>query len=612
MISANTIFTVGCRSLYLLQLFIVLLAGGGSIHADAVNVIDQGARGDARKLLVITGSNSPSVTVLSTNEFTATDEGKVIMLYGVGTVTGVTTSQDFLGSILSVKDAKHITLSSPLGRSVSQARGIYGTENSHAFQRCVDRAYGTNTVIQIPKGNYLLIPKDLLNPDYIMKNGNETRAAVVINKGGIHFLGHDRKDTILTACGAWQLKGSHVSRGQLFECRGPIRNDDGLTFENLTMDGGLADGKQEHYGFPASVTDGSGWDLTHDGVMDTGTPPLHQYKSFKSCTFQHWRGEMLKSVTSWKHGFIDVENCDFHDGNASAFNYSFSHHINHCSFSNLGMAMEFYEGYMEGGAIFENSEISGVRGGLVICGALTNQVTPEYMIRKNTISSPDGFGILLGPAKNVVISGNGFSDLGFGIGTGAGYQGTDWNRDIRISFNSFNKVGTCFHVGSGLPNGLRDISLSHNSAADCRVCAGGYGYSTNVVLTDNQIKGDGLGIDGERLLGQWFLDDPSNQFPPHQIRDSSGTTTTISYASGSRQQTFSSKPDIAFHLDDSKPGKIPEGAKLVITHQGPSFARLFLSNVNPNPQASQMMKPGAVITCEWGHGLWQVVNSHDY
>jgi len=53
---------------------------------------------------------------------------------------------------------------------------------------------------------------------------------------------------------------------------------------------------------------------------------------------------MVKSVVGGMDGLIQMTNCAFLDGNASGFNFAFTHNINGCLFSNVFMAMEFYEG----------------------------------------------------------------------------------------------------------------------------------------------------------------------------------------------------------------------------------------------------------------------------
>ncbi len=573
-----------------------------------LNITNFGARGDAVHIQANTLNGSRVVTVSSTNALSDADAGKLILLFGIGPATTPTNHQDFIGRIIRVLNGTNVTLSAPAGCTATQVTGICGTQNAEALQKCVDACSGSNTVVNIPAGNYLLVPTNLLNPDYVMRSSGETQAAVAIRKGGIHFLGDDRDDTVLIGCGAWQLKTNHVIRGQLFVCQGPVTNDAPLIFENLTMDGGLANGSQSYHGFPARTTDGAGWDLTHDAVIDRDRPPLHLFKAFRNCRFIHWRGEMLKSVVTWTNGFIEVSHCDFEDGNASAFNFSFSHDINNCTFSNLDMAMEFYEGYMAGPSVFENSTVRDVRGDLVIVGALTNRVTPAYTISNNALESRD-FGILLGPARNIIIASNQFSGQSFGIGTGAGYQGKDCNGNILIENNFFTNVNTPFLVQAGGADRMENVTLRNNMAVKGAAFADGWGWSTNIFFSGNVTTNFRMGLKGVRLQGQWYLDDLSNQFPPHPLNDNIGTNNVITYALGARQQTATSKTNSTFRIDDSAPEKIPAGATLQIVHKGKFAAPLYLSTTRSNTVPVIMPASGCSVLCAWTNKAWSVVSS---
>lgn len=583
---------------------------GLSTHAEeVVQVTENGARGDARPITVSTELNSAVVSAGSGISFSDADVGKAIMLYGAGPATTATNNQDYLGKVIGVPDEKHLTLSMPLGINSTSVRGIYGTDNAPAFQRCVDRAYETNTVILIPSGNYLMIPPELLDPSYVMNSDTETQPAVIINKGGITLRGEDQHNSILTACGAWQLKGKHVTRGVLFECRGPVHNPEwSLVFENLTMDGGVVEGRQSYRGFPAKATDGSGWDMTHGAVLDLGRHPLHEFKSFRNCTFQHWRGEILKGCSGSTNGFIEVLGCDFHDGNASAFNFDVSHRINHCTFSHLDMAMEFYEGRMDRPSCFEHSSVSDVRADLVIVGALTNHPAPLYTIRNNDLQASNGFGVFLNPAKNVLIESNRFEGQGFCIGNGAGAQGTDYCHDIIIRGNVCTNAGTLFLVQCGYNQRFENVLIEGNTISGRGALGCGWGYSTNVVFSNNVASNGAGGMQGGRLTGQWFLDDLSNQYRPHQFANYQGITNLITYANGAQQGAQPAKTNSAFLLDDSQPGKIPKGAVMRISYGGHNTdgSPLYLSSTHPSQKPDAMLTTSNTITCTWMNGGWRL------
>jgi hypothetical protein len=588
---------------------IVLLLCSLSHAEEVVQVTENGARGDARPIEIASELHSPQVSVISDGGVTDADLGKVVMLYGAGPSTTDTNHQDYLGKVIGVPDGKHLTLSKPLGITATNVHGILGTDNAPAFQRCVDRAFGSNTVISVPSGNYLMISPDLMNSEYGMKGSGETRAAVVLNKGGITIKGEDPKTTILTDCGAWQLMGKFATRGMLFECRGPIKHPEyPLIFENLTMDGGVEEGRRPYRGFPARKTDGDGWDITHGAVIDLGRQPLHEFKAFRNCLFQHWRGEILKGTSGAMSGFVEVTGCDFHDGNASAFNFDVAHHIDRCSFKHLDMAMEFYEGRMDRPSCFENSSVSDVRADLVIVGALTNHPAPLYTIRNNDLQSSNGFGVFLNPAKNILIESNRFSEQGFCIGNGAGAQGSACSHDIVIRENTATNGGNLFLVQCGYNNRFENILITGNVVNGRGNLGCGWGYCTNVTFSNNIATNGASGIQGERLKGEWFYDDLSNQYPPHSVYNYTNSTNIITYANGAQQTATPTKTNSLFQIDDSQPEKIPAGARMIISYHGSSTngSSLFLSSTHPAQKPDALLTTNNTVRCIWMNGGWRL------
>jgi len=607
------VMVAGHRMLHAMKTALTILSGFFFVIQcnadDVIAVSEHGAKGDAIKILASTQSGSPLIT-LSGTRVSASDKGKVVMLYGAGPNTTVTNNQDLLARVVDVPDENHLRLSLPSGITATNLHGILGTDNAHAFQLSVDRAFGSNTVISVPPGNYLMIPPGFMDRRNMMAGGPKGNAAVVITKGGVTFKGVDPKTTILTACGAWQLKGKVVSRGQLFQCLGPVSHPEfPLAFENLTMDGGVEKGRLDYRGFPARNNDGLGWDITHGAVLDSGQQPLHAMKIFRNCIFERWRGEILKGVSGAMTGFIEVTGCNFYDGNASAFNFDVAHHIDHCTFDHLDMAMEFYEGRMDRPSIFENSSVSDVRADLVIVGALTNHPAPLYTIRNNYLQASNGFGVFLNPAKNVLIESNRFEGQGFCIGNGAGAQGTDYSHDIVIRGNSATNGGDLFLVQCGYSQRFENVLITGNSISGRGHLGCGWGYSTNVTFSNNIATNGAGGIDGTRLTGQWFLDDLSNHYHPHQVYNYSGMTNLITYANGARQEVLPVKTNSLCIIDDSHPEKIPTGAMMTITNQGNHPIPLYLSTLRTNQPPAVSLNPGSVVTCAWTNGGWRMATS---
>ena len=138
-------------------------------------------------------------------------------------------------------------------------------------------------------------------------NGSSTLApAIIISRGGIELLGDTQGDTMLLGNGAWILNNGFVQRGVIFGCVGPVTNNYPLVFRNLSFNGGVPVGNLNYGTGPADPVTGGGWDITHDAVVDMGEPPYHTNKFFINCSFEHWRGEMVKSVVAWTAGFVGI------------------------------------------------------------------------------------------------------------------------------------------------------------------------------------------------------------------------------------------------------------------------------------------------------------------
>ena len=111
------------------------------------------------------------------------------------------------------------------------------------------------------------------------------------------------------------------------------------------------------------------------------------------------------------------------------------------------------------------------------------------------------------------------------------------------------------------------------------------------------------------LQGQWFLDDPSNRFPPWRVTDAIGRTNVVTYATGRRQQTWTSKTNALFVIDDTRPEKIPSGAVMEISHSG-APAKLALSQRELS-HATMTLTNGQTVVCRWEGGEWRMAGLKD-
>lgn len=580
-------------------------------QAATLDVTDYGAVGDAIKTHADASDGNVVLALDPTNSLSVADVGKYVELFGCGPSTG-SGNQDLITTIASVSSGTNVTLSVAPSRTLSGAYCIIGTQNAEAFQDAVDACAGSADIISIPAGTYLMIPPEQITGFTMSSSSSPVKAAVVVSRGGIAFSGAGSESTILLGCGAWKLQGSYAHRGNIISITGPITNpENALTFQNLTFDGGVETGNTSTHTFPASALTGEGWDLTHDAVVDRGSTPMHASKTFNGCSIVNWRGEALKSTVALTDGSIVVTNCLFANLNASGFNFSFTHDIVGCTFTNAHLIMEFYEGYADGPCYFRNCVTTNITSaGLVINGALTNRVNPTYIIDNNDFGiGATKSGIYTTPAQNLIISSNRFYTQGTAISIGvAGYQGSTVNSNIVVSKNVFTDVSFPFQIiGSGV-NSCYNISMSDNTATTGNSFAYGTGWSTNVVFLRN--TGTSIaGLNSTLLDGQWFKDDVSNSFTYRQNDDAVGVTNAISYKYGMRHKIQSQHANSVWTLDDTLPIRMPFGSVMVVTNSGVvAGVTLYLSRTNyPSANSVSLSKGGSEMLLYWNEltSMWQ-------
>jgi hypothetical protein len=614
------------RSFFLLAGCLLFFGLGTSVKAQiaTLNVTNFGAIGDCANITVSVTSNS--AVVVTTNQFSSADVGKVVQLFGAGYFAKLTANtpffgnyrgtptnhQDLVATILSVADGTNVTISSFCGVTATNLLCTYGTQNKTAFDNCIAAAPNPCT-IQIPAGNYMLIPPTALDTNFVQPGYLYTYPTITLRKGGIHFLGDGTNLTILTGNGAWQQKGQNTAyRGYMFEILSPITNNGALTFDGIQFNGNAVRNHSPYTYYPATPTDGTGWDDSHHCIVGVGTAPIFTSESYTNCFFTHWHGEIIYEQLSITNGFVDVGNCTFVDGNATALNISYSHNYHDSFFSDLDEVEENYEAYASTPSFFQNNIVTNMFGALIaLNGALSNSINPTYTIRSNLFYTSSGNGIQTTPACNVIISRNTFIGNGGGFAvvlSVAGYQGSTINSNIVVEFNTFTNVYYGF-VASGGGGNVANVQVNSNSfygAPGTSIFANGNGWSTNVSLRGNFATNCWAAIDGRTLAGQWFLDDASNLFPPWSQTDSTGKTNTITYATGMKQQITPYVTNSVWAIDDAHPQKIPPGAVLQITHTGNFPAPVFASTTKI--VLPTVLTPGQMVMYRWTNSVWKKIS----
>jgi hypothetical protein len=601
-----------------LTAFMALLGQVSSLQAQTtLNVANYGAIGDAVQFWASTTSNS--VLVTTTTRLSTAAIGDAIELFQAGAQTyGVNSfgtngfgNQDLLATITNIINGTNIYISTRAQSTLSHTFATYGHNNQTNFQNTLAAASGTNTIINIPAGTYL------------------TLGSINLYGGGITLNGAGTNVTTLLGQGAWTLVNypnvsNWPTRGQLIIEQTPVTNNYPVVLQNMTLDGGVQYGNIATQngsirGIYANPVDGMQWDTTHDAFLVAG--PGHgaiNNMTWTNLVFQHWRGEMVKSVDSSTNGNLNIFNSVFNDGQATAINIYPSLNVSNCVFNNLTEVAEYYQAQCTNTCYFQHNLCTNiVTGEFAINGGKGSN--PYFIMSDNTFYINLGCnGIQTCPGDNLIISNNLFicqpyvTAICIGV---SGYQGTWDNSNIVITANTIVNPVTCFNLsGSGPtdPNRSENIKIFNNlithGSNTVPVSLVTSWWTSNVNIYSN--------ICTELEYNNWvtastgyaggspyaFVDVNNEYFTP--VNAGGGTTNFISYGTGSKYNVLAAQRSTLFALQTSDASQIPPGAQMMISNSAGVAIPIYLSS-NFTSSAVTLTNGGSTIF-QWSKGAWQL------
>ena len=466
----------------------VIIGPGGSLYVppppDPTSVTTYGAKGD---LIALTSwqttSNSTTVLAPGANFSAATDLNKIVEIDSAGIYRNPS-NETFFAKITAVNSISNITVGTAASATATNLSGVYGSDSSPGFSNCIVAA-GLNATINIPAGNYLLLPTGY--------TGYGT-AGVVLQRGGLHFIGQG--NVTLTGCGGWKNYGNTAAyRSSLFLFYSPLTNDLPVTFDNITFDGGITGmgqvGNIHNTGFPADPNTGLGWDGSHHAVAYYGYVPYSAILTqitFNNCNFVHWRGEMILETTGQPNPYLNATNCSFSDGDGQAIN-NFAHTMVGCKFSNLNQAEEFYRTYATNASWMIGCDFSAMNACAIALNG-SRYDNPSYTVTNCTFTNLSAI-IYTANACNFLLTGSsiyGDNTVVMYVGTGGYQAGPDnsINSNLVVSLNNINCTnGTVFGiVGTGAESSINVSALS-NQVYGLTAYVAGYGAVTNLLVQGN-------------------------------------------------------------------------------------------------------------------------------
>jgi hypothetical protein len=559
-----------------------------------LNVTNFGAVGDAVQFFANTTSNS--VVVTTTNPLPISAIGETIEVFGAGTPTTSSNNQDLITTVANVVNGTNIYVSKACQQTLTNTFATYGFNNQASFQAAITAVGAdTNDTIYIPAGTYLLMPTS--------HSGTYSESAIVLQRGGINFVGAGTNSTILLSRGAWGGVNS-VIRGFLVEVWSPITNNYPVSFSDLTMDGGVQQGNTGYHGFPANLTTGAGWDITHCAFILGGNSSINLYQTwFTNVLVRHWRGEEFKSLDGSTNGKIGIYNCTFSDGDATALNVYPAWDVRSNLFVNLFQVAEYYQQYYSYPSYFEYNVITNITGnGFAVNGGRGNN--PPFYMESNVFYLSGGNGIETEPADNLYVTGNLFTNVGNYVITfdlsASGAQGTFFNSNIVITANTtvnpyiFMELG-----GGGGPTDLNSVmnaGISNNVFISSNV--NGFtlitsygGWTTNISFTGNDCSQSinypvyvSAAASGNPYP---FVSTNNLYWSPILVNGAFGFTYPVSYKTGSRYKlVYGYSTNMVIYLDDTHPSQMPAGAKMLFynsTYPGQTVPIFPSANTNIAP-----------------------------
>ena len=585
-----------------------------------ISVTSYGAVGNAIQFYANTTAGS--VLVTTTNTSVTPTIGDSIEIFGAGTPTsgtgsyGTTTNcnMDLIGVITNITSITNLYVTVAAKSTTTNTFATYGHNNQTNIANCLAAA-GAGQTITFPAGTFLVL--GVTNATAYGSFG------ILLTNGNMVFSGAGPSQTILLGQGAWITNSyygtPYSSRAFLFEEMPPIASNGLFVLQNMTLDGGAPNGNTQFHSEYANMVDGQGWDVTHDAflVWSANSANAFNQMTWTNLVFQHWRGEMVKSIDGSTNGNLYAVNCTFSDGNATAINIYPSITFTNCLFNNLFQVAEYYQAYSTNTCYFVNNLCTNITGNeFAINGGRGNN--PPFVIAGNTfyLSGNGNNGIETVPADNVLISNNWFGNANNAnvivLGP-SGYQGTCDNSNIVICYNTITNPLIVLEVaGTNAPGfaDVRNVSMFCNTIQrpnSYPYLLQTYGWATNILIFSNDCSsfiGEPVTCNSGIYGGQFALVSTNNLYFS-QMGANSGTTNQVNYSAGSRfliNGTFTA--DTAFALVDTNAAQIPSNAQIWLVNSNASAASVpvYLS-------AASLVNPislpvGNVIAATWNGSAW--------
>ena len=204
-----------------------------------------------------------------------------------------------------------------------------------AIQAAIDHLSlsGGGTLV-FPEGEYVLFAPELST---LRGDPPATAGHLLIQSSGVHLQGAGKTRTCLRFRGpgggdprmTWQVANGKVWRGPAIRIHGGERANarvSNICIEGMTLDGGAGYTGDDHW--PARLSDGDGWDLTHKGVYVTADRYVG-HVTIRDCVLRSFRGELIYQGGPYGEA-LEVTDCELFDSNADGISSSMANTVLRC------------------------------------------------------------------------------------------------------------------------------------------------------------------------------------------------------------------------------------------------------------------------------------------
>lgn len=358
------------------------------------------------------------------------------------------------------------------------AKGDGIVDDTASIQAAIHHAEGRNdgATVFLPKGTYLISSGRRVSP--VNQKKATDGVALVIRGSNIHIQGEGAGLTIIIHRGyggsnfndTWQTVAGQVWRGHGFMV---VSGALGTRFSDFEMTAQAKMTGNNH--FPASPSDGDGWDITNkcvylqaDGTFDR--------TSFDRVHFHNYRGEIVYGAGS-SVGTVSCRNSVMNDTNGDCWSVQAACTIEKNHFFNAaGNCIDGAQGGFDGkptvieNNILENAGVAGVYSSILHSYGRLGSLS----IIQNTIKNAKVSGIPITSAQDTVVYNNDLLDCGWGKGSHYAIQiSTNDLAPIyklsimgnRIRYQNYSPSGPGIIVFDGKKAGIIGLTVKNNSIA---------------------------------------------------------------------------------------------------------------------------------------------------